>query len=100
MIGAGMVNQPIWKNINNIEDFQKLFKNFFKEVLTKISAIFTKAIFNELKKEIKILVSLILGDIVTEKQKKKYIMILSIVSILPSLIKITKGHQKLGTCFV
>ena len=94
MIGAGMVNQPIWKNISNIEDFQKLFKNFFKEVLTRISAIFTKAIFNELKKEIKILVSLILGDIVTEKQKKKYIMILSIVSILPSLIKLTKDFRE------
>jgi hypothetical protein len=94
MVGAGMVNQPIWKNISNIEDFQKLFKNFFKEVLTKISAIFTKAIFNELKKEIKILVSLILGDIVIEKQKKKYIMILSIVSILPSLINITKDFRE------
>jgi hypothetical protein len=53
MIGAGMVNQPIWKSISNIEDFQKLFKNFFKEVLTRISAIFTKAIFNELKKKLK-----------------------------------------------
>ena len=94
MVGAGMVNQPIWKNISNIEDFQKLFKNFFKEVLTNISAIFTKSIFNELKKEIKILVSLILGDIVIEKQKKKYIMILSIVSILPSLINITKDFRE------
>ena len=73
MIGAGMVNQPIWKSISNIEDFQKLFKNFFKEVLTRISAIFTKAIFNELKKEIKIL---------------------SIVSILPILIKITKDFRE------
>ena len=64
MIAAGMVNQPIWKDISNIEDFQKKFKNFFNEVLTKISAAFTKAVFDELKKEIKLLVSLILRDVV------------------------------------
>lgn len=94
MISAGMVNQPIWKQISNIEDFQKIFKNFFNEVLTKISAIFTKAVFNELKKEIKLLVSLILGDLVDEKKKKKYLMILSIVAVIPALIKIVKDFRE------
>lgn len=93
MIAGGMVNQPIWKQISNIEDFQKIFKNFFNGVLTKISAIFTKAVFNELKKEVKILVKLILGDIVDEKQKKKYLMILSIVAILPALVQIVKDFS-------
>ena len=93
MISAGMVNQPIWKDISNIEQFQKKFKNFFIEVLTKISAIFTKAVFNELKKEVKILVKLILGDIVDEKKKKKYLMILSIVAILPALVQIVKDFR-------
>jgi hypothetical protein len=54
MVVAGMVNQPIWEDISNIEDFQKKFKTFFNEVLTKISAIFTKAIFDELKKKLKL----------------------------------------------
>lgn len=94
MITAGMVNQPIWKNISNIEDFQKIFKNFFNEVLTKISAVFTKAVFNELKKEIKALVSLILKDVVSEKTKKKYQMILSIVAIIPALSIITKDFRE------
>ena len=94
MISAGMVNQPIWKQISNIEDFQKIFKNFFNEVLTKISAIFTKAVFNELKKEIKLLVSLILGDLVDEKKKKKYLMILSIVAIVPALTQIVKDFRE------
>lgn len=94
MISAGMVNQPIWKQISNIEDFQKIFKNFFNEVLTKISAIFTKAVFDELKKEIKLLVSLILRDTVEEKKKKKYLMILSIVAVIPALIKIVKDFRE------
>lgn len=93
MIAGGMVNQPIWKQISNIEDFQKIFKNFFNGVLTKISAIFTKAVFNELKKEVKILVKLILGDIVDEKLKKKYLMILSIVAIIPALTQIVKDFS-------
>ena len=93
MIAGGMVNQPIWKQISNIEDFQKIFKNFFNGVLTKISAIFTKAVFDELKKEVKILVKLILGDIVDEKVKKKYLMILSIVAIIPALVQIVKDFS-------
>ena len=94
MVAGGMVNQPIWKNISNIEDFQKNFKNFFNEVLTKISAIFTKSVFNELKKEIKLLVVLITKDIVDEKQKKKYLMILSIVSIIPALTQTVKDFRE------
>jgi len=93
MIAAGMANQPIWKDISNIEDFQKKFKNFFNEVLTKISSAFTKAVFDELKKEIKLLVSLILRDVVEEKTKKKYQMILSIVAIIPALVQIAKDFR-------
>ena len=84
----------IYNAFLNIEDFQKIFKNFFNEVLTKISAIFTKAVFNELKKEIKLLVSLILGDLVDEKKKKKYLMILSIVAIVPALTQIVKDFRE------
>ena len=94
MVAAGMVNQPIWKNISNIEDFQKIFKNFFNEVLTKISAVFTKAVFDELKREIKTLVALILRDVVDEKTRKKYQMILSIVAIIPALVQIVKDFRE------
>jgi hypothetical protein len=94
MTVAGMLNQPIWNQIDNIEDFLKKFKNFFNELLTKIAAIFTKAIFNELKKEIKVLVSLLLKDIADEKTKKKYQMILSIVAIIPALTQITKDFRE------
>lgn len=94
MISAGMVNQPIWESISNIEDFQKKFKNFFNEVLTKISASFTKAVFDELKKEIKALVTLILRDVVDEKQRKRYQMILSIVAIIPALVQIVKDFRE------
>jgi hypothetical protein len=94
MTVAGMLNQPIWNQIENIEDFLKKFKNFFNELLTKIAAIFTKAIFDELKKEIKALVALLLKDIADEKTKKKYQMILSIVAIIPALTQITKDFRE------
>lgn len=94
MIASGMANQPIFNQISNLEDFLKRFKNFFNEFLTKISAVFTKAVFNELKKEIKVLVALLLKDIADEKIKKKYRMILSIVAIIPALIQVVKDFRE------
>lgn len=94
MIAAGMVNQPIFNQIGNLEDFLKRFKNFFNEFLTKIASVFTKAVFDELKKEIKVLVSLLLKDIADEKTKKKYRMILSIVAILPALTQVVKDFRE------
>ena len=94
MIVAGMVNQPIFDQISNLEDFLKRFKNFFNELLTKIAAMFTKAVFDELKKEIKVLVALLLKDIADEKIKKKYRIILSIVAIIPALTQIVKDFRE------
>jgi len=94
MIVAGMVNQPIFKDIKNIEDFSKKFKNFFNEVLTKIGAVFTKAIFEELKKEIKTLIMLIIKDLNKEKRKKLNRIILAIIALIPALIKITKDFRE------
>lgn len=94
MIAGGMVNNPIFKNISNIDDFSKIFKTFFIGILKKITSIFTKEVFNELKKEIKALIKPIILDVKTEKIKKKYQMILSIISILPALTKITKDFTE------
>jgi len=95
MISAGMLNQPIFNQINNIQDFLKKFKNFFNQFLTKISAIFTKAIFDELKKEIKTLVALLLKDINDEKKKKINQIIFSIVAIVKPL---TQGAKDFREC--
>lgn len=95
MVVAGMVNQQkLYEEISNIEDFQKKFKNLFNGILIKISGEFTKAVFNELKREIKVLVKLILGDIVEEKKKKKYLMILSIIAVVPALVKVVKDFTE------
>ena len=71
MVIAEVLNQPFTKLVSNMEDFAKLFRSFFVEFVSKIGAIFTKEIFNELKKEVKALVALLLGDISSEKIKKK-----------------------------
>lgn len=94
MTVAAAFNQPIYKNISNIEDFQKKFKTFFNEFMTKVTAIFTKAVFEELKREIKALVRLLLMDINDEKTKKRNRMILSIVAIVPSLLQIVKDFRE------
>ena len=90
---SAALNQPIYKDVSNIEDFQKKFKTFFNEFMTKVTAIFTKEVFNELKREIKALVRLLLMDINDEKTKKRYRMILSIVAIVPSLLQVVKDFR-------
>ena len=94
MTVAAAMNQPIYKDISNMEDFLKKFKTFFNEFMTKVSAIFTKAVFEELKKEIKALVALLLQDISSEKTKKKYQMILAIVAVIPALTQVTKDFRE------
>lgn len=94
MVIAEVLNQPFTKLVSNMEDFAKLFRSFFVEFVSKIGAIFTKEIFNELKKEVKALVALLLGDISSEKIKKKYQMILSIVGIIPSLTQTVKDFRE------
>jgi len=91
---AAMFNQPIYKQISNIEDFQKKFRTFFNEFMTKITAIFTKEVFNELKKEIKALVKLLLQDIGAEKSIKRYRMVLAIAAVIPGLLVITKDFRE------
>jgi hypothetical protein len=94
MVVAELLNQPFSKLVSNLEDFAKLFRSFFVEFVSKIGAIFTKEIFKELKKEIKLLVKLLLGDISTEKIKKKYQMILSIVGVISGLIITVKDFRE------
>jgi hypothetical protein len=93
MVISASFNQPIYKDISNIEDFQKKFKTFFNEFMTKVVAIFTKEVFQELKREIKALVRLLLGDINDEKIKKRNRMVLSIVAIIPSLLVIVRDFR-------
>lgn len=94
MVIAEVLNQPFTKLVSNMEDFAKLFRSFFIEFVSKIGAIFTKEVFNELKKEVKALVALLLGDISSEKIKKKYQMILSIVGIVPALTQTVKDFRE------
>ena len=91
---AAMYDQPFYKQISNIEDFQKKFRTFFNEFMTKVTAIFTKEVFNELKKEVKALVKLLLEDIGAEKAQKRYRMVLAIVAIIPGLAVITKDFRE------
>lgn len=94
MTMVASLGQLWYKYVSNIEDFLKIFKTFFNEFMTKVSAIFTKAVFNELKKEIKSLVLLLTRDLEVEKKKKLNLIILSIIAVVPALIKIVKDFRE------
>jgi hypothetical protein len=93
MVIAEVLNQPFTKLVSNMEDFAKLFRSFFIEFVSKIGAIFTKEIFNELKKEVKALVQLLIRDISAEKRLKLNRIVLSIVGVIPALTQIAKDFR-------
>lgn len=93
MVIAEVLNQPFTKLVSNMEDFAKLFRSFFIEFVSKVGAIFTKEIFNELKKEVKALVQLLIRDISAEKRLKLNRIVLSIVGVIPALTQIAKDFR-------
>jgi hypothetical protein len=62
-------------------DFLKKFKSFAIELVSKINEIFLRTLFEELKKDIVNLISLVLTDISNSKISKKYSMILKLANI-------------------
>lgn len=68
-------------NINNISDFIKDNIKLFKEIASKIGAIFIKELYKIIVKNIKFLVFSILEDLKSSAAKKQTKMILSLIEI-------------------
>jgi hypothetical protein len=62
-------------------DFIKIWKTFTIQVISRINAEFLKVLFEELKKDIVLLISLIVRDIQRSKRSKKIAMVLRLVGI-------------------
>jgi hypothetical protein len=88
MIIVKALGQNLVDSINNFEDFIKKFKAFFTEIVSNINEIFVKILFNAIVKDIKNLIKSITLDILEEKAKKIYDVILSLTKLIMNLISL------------
>lgn len=75
-------------------DFLKQWKTFSIQVISRINAEFLKVLFEELKKDIVILISLIIRDIGSSQRSKKIATVLRLVGILISVGQLIADYRK------
>jgi hypothetical protein len=76
------LGKSILETIKSFADFVKRFATFFKNVVSKIAAIFVKELFKEIKKDIRNLIQSILVDLAKEKFAKQITVILKLIQLL------------------
>jgi len=70
------------ETIKSFSDFVKKFSTFFKNVVSKIAAIFIKELFKVIKRDIRTLIQSILSDLAKEKAAKQITVILKLIQLL------------------
>ena len=80
--------------INNGVDFLKVFKSFNIQLISKIGAIFLKALYDILKRDILLLISSVISDISKSQRLKKYTIILRLISLLLLLAQLIDDYRK------
>ena len=80
--------------VNNSTDFLQVFKSFNVEVVSRIGAIFLRALFEELKIDILNLLGSIITDVVVTQKLKKYKIILRLINILLVLSQLIDDYRK------
>ena len=88
------IGQTISDTIKSFYDFIKKFKSFFKNLISKIGAIFVKELFKYIKKDIKNLIQSVIIDLAKEKADKKIIMILKLVQLLITVAQFIKDWRE------
>ena len=88
------IGQSVSDTINSFYDFIKKFKSFFKNLISKIGAIFVKELFKYIKKDIKKLIQSVIIDLAKEKADKKIIMILKLVQLLITIAQFIKDWRE------
>jgi hypothetical protein len=88
------IGQNISDTIKSFYDFIKKFKSFFKNLISKIGAIFVKELFKYIKKDIKNLIQSVIIDLAKEKADKKIIMILKLVQLLITVAQFIKDWRE------
>lgn len=80
MVVFKSVQNFIVDQIENLEDFFNEFKDMVIEIMSKIGAIFVEELFNEIKKNLTVLVRLIIEEIARESRDARARMIFSIIN--------------------
>jgi hypothetical protein len=80
--------------VNNQVDFLKTFKSFNIEVVSKIGAVYLKALYEILKKDLVYLISQIVIDLEKSTTTKKYAMILKLVNILLTVAQLIDDYRR------
>lgn len=80
--------------VNNSIDFLQVFKSFNIEVVSRISALFIRVLFEELSKDVLNLLGSIIQDVVITQKLKKYKIILRLVNILTTLLQLIDDYRK------
>lgn len=80
--------------VNNSMDFLKVFKTFNIEVVSKIGAVFLRALYEELKKDLLNLLFSIIEDVVVTQKLKKYRIIIRLINILSVLSQIVDDYRQ------
>jgi hypothetical protein len=80
--------------VNSFMDFAKKFKSLVFKLASKIGALFSKILFDIIKKDIKNLIKSIIGDIKNEKLRNRLEAIRSLTEILVTLAKAIKDFRE------
>jgi hypothetical protein len=84
--------------VNNQTDFLISFKKFNVEVISKIGALYIETLFELLKKDILILIRIIVADIAKSEIAKKNLIIQSSLQALPVLITLISAYDDYRKC--
>jgi hypothetical protein len=84
--------------VNNQTDFLISFKKFNVEVISKIGALYIETLFELLKKDILILIRIIVADIAKSEIAKKNLIIQSSLQALPILITLISAYDDYRKC--
>jgi HPt (histidine-containing phosphotransfer) domain-containing protein len=80
--------------VNNSTDFLKVFKTFNIQVVSRIGAIFLKALYEYLKKDLINLISSVIADISKSQALKKYTIILRLINILLIVAQLIDDYRR------
>lgn len=76
------IGKELCGNINGFVDLLTCFKEFMKELISKIGSLFVKELFNLIKRDILNLIQVVIKDLSKELKDKRIIMILKLVQLL------------------
>jgi hypothetical protein len=88
------IKQESTNAITSFTEFMKNYRKYVKRVISKITSLFIKELFNIIKQDIISLVRPILSDLVKERVAKKMKMVLKLVQLLSSLSKVINDWRE------